>query len=51
MCYGTVEYPWDEREVMRAALRERLGKGRELIRPWCHLRQARGSDGSIPQGI
>ncbi len=43
MCYGTVEYPWDEREVMRAALRERLGKGRDLIRPWCYLRAARQS--------
>ncbi|WP_376789558.1 UDP-N-acetylmuramoyl-L-alanyl-D-glutamate--2,6-diaminopimelate ligase [Thermoflexus sp.] len=43
ICYGTVEYPWDEREVMRAALRERLGKGRNLISPWCHLRRAHGS--------
>jgi UDP-N-acetylmuramoyl-L-alanyl-D-glutamate--2,6-diaminopimelate ligase len=47
ICYGTVEYPWDEREVMRAALRERLGKGRDLIRPWCYLRalQERASSG------
>ncbi|HXF68550.1 MAG TPA: UDP-N-acetylmuramoyl-L-alanyl-D-glutamate--2,6-diaminopimelate ligase [Thermoflexus sp.] len=37
MCYGTVEYPWDEREVMRAALRERLGKGRHLIDAWRYL--------------
>ncbi|MFN3928048.1 MAG: UDP-N-acetylmuramoyl-L-alanyl-D-glutamate--2,6-diaminopimelate ligase [Thermoflexus sp.] len=37
MCYGTVEYPWDEREVMRAALRERLGKGRNLIDAWRYL--------------
>lgn len=26
MCFGTVEYPWDDRVVMRAALLERLGK-------------------------
>ncbi len=45
MCYGTVEYPWDEREVMRAALRERMGKGRGLIDPWRHLRRALGSGG------
>ncbi len=49
MCYGTVEYPWDEREVMRAALRERLGKGRDLIRPWCHLHRAHGSDRPVSE--
>ncbi len=26
MCFGTVEYPWDDRVVMRAALLERLGR-------------------------
>lgn len=25
MCYGTVEYPWNEHEVVRAALAQRLG--------------------------
>lgn len=25
MCFGEVEYPWDDRVAMRAALRERLG--------------------------
>jgi UDP-N-acetylmuramoyl-L-alanyl-D-glutamate--2,6-diaminopimelate ligase len=27
MCYGTVETPWSEHEVLRAALRRRLGQG------------------------
>jgi UDP-N-acetylmuramoyl-L-alanyl-D-glutamate--2,6-diaminopimelate ligase len=26
MCFGTVEYPWDDRTAMRAALAELLGK-------------------------
>lgn len=26
MCFGTVEYPWDDRVVMRAALLERMGR-------------------------
>lgn len=46
MCYGTVEYPWDEREVMRAAIRERLGKGQGLLEPWCHLRRRQGDGAS-----
>ncbi|MER3469658.1 MAG: hypothetical protein C4314_07090 [Thermoflexus sp.] len=46
MCYGTVEYLWDEREVMRAAIRERLGKGQGLLEPWCHLRRRQGDGAS-----
>ncbi|MDW8064210.1 MAG: UDP-N-acetylmuramoyl-L-alanyl-D-glutamate--2,6-diaminopimelate ligase [Anaerolineae bacterium] len=42
ICYGTTEYPWDERQVMRAALQERLGRGQDLIRPWCYLRLTKG---------
>jgi hypothetical protein len=26
MCYGTVETPWDEQQVMRDALRRRLAR-------------------------
>jgi UDP-N-acetylmuramoyl-L-alanyl-D-glutamate--2,6-diaminopimelate ligase len=25
MCFGTVEYPWDDRSAMRAALSELMG--------------------------
>jgi len=25
MCFGVIEYPWDDRTAMRAALAERLG--------------------------
>jgi UDP-N-acetylmuramoyl-L-alanyl-D-glutamate--2,6-diaminopimelate ligase len=25
MCFGAIEYPWDDRTAMRAALAERLG--------------------------
>ena len=25
MCFGTIEYPWDDRTALRAALSERLG--------------------------
>jgi UDP-N-acetylmuramoyl-L-alanyl-D-glutamate--2,6-diaminopimelate ligase len=25
MCFGEVEYPWDDRTAMRAALAEKLG--------------------------
>jgi UDP-N-acetylmuramoyl-L-alanyl-D-glutamate--2,6-diaminopimelate ligase len=25
MCFGEIEYPWDDRAAMRAALAERLG--------------------------
>lgn len=31
MCFGTIEYPWDDRTAMRAALAERLGvKGPQM---------------------
>jgi UDP-N-acetylmuramoyl-L-alanyl-D-glutamate--2,6-diaminopimelate ligase len=33
MCFGTVEYPWDDRVVMRAALLERMGKRMSLDVP------------------
>lgn len=33
MCFGTIEYPWDDRAAMRAALAEKLGiKGEKM--PW-----------------
>ena len=31
MCFGTIEYPWDDRTAMRAALSERMGiKGPQM---------------------
>jgi UDP-N-acetylmuramoyl-L-alanyl-D-glutamate--2,6-diaminopimelate ligase len=33
MCFGTVEYPWDDRVAMRAALLARLGRPGEVIAP------------------
>jgi len=33
MCFGTVEYPWDDRLAMRAALLESLGRPGEVVAP------------------
>jgi UDP-N-acetylmuramoyl-L-alanyl-D-glutamate--2,6-diaminopimelate ligase len=33
MCFGTTEYPWDDRVAMRAALQARLGKPVEVPAP------------------
>jgi len=33
MCFGTVEYPWDDRVAMRAALLARLGRPGEVTAP------------------
>jgi UDP-N-acetylmuramoyl-L-alanyl-D-glutamate--2,6-diaminopimelate ligase len=33
MCFGTIEYPWDDRVAMRAALRARLGKRVDVPAP------------------
>ena len=33
MCFGTVEYPWDDRVAMRAALLARLGHPSEITAP------------------
>jgi UDP-N-acetylmuramoyl-L-alanyl-D-glutamate--2,6-diaminopimelate ligase len=31
MCFGTVEYPWDDRVAMRAAIAEKIGvKGEKM---------------------
>ena len=33
MCFGTIEYPWDDRVALRAALSKRLGiAGPEMLR-------------------
>jgi UDP-N-acetylmuramoyl-L-alanyl-D-glutamate--2,6-diaminopimelate ligase len=33
MCFGTTEYPWSDRQAMRAALLERLGRPGEVVAP------------------
>jgi UDP-N-acetylmuramoyl-L-alanyl-D-glutamate--2,6-diaminopimelate ligase len=33
MCFGTTEYPWSDRQAMRAALLERVGRPGEVIAP------------------
>jgi hypothetical protein len=33
MCFGTVEYPWDDRLAMRAALLDVLGRPGEVEAP------------------
>jgi UDP-N-acetylmuramoyl-L-alanyl-D-glutamate--2,6-diaminopimelate ligase len=33
MCFGTVEYPWDDRVAMRAALLARLGRPGHVVAP------------------
>ncbi len=38
MCFGTTEYPWDDRIAMRAALAELLGKDGPLM-PWLPTRR------------
>jgi len=33
MCFGTVEHPWSDRQALRAALLERLGRPGEVLAP------------------
>jgi UDP-N-acetylmuramoyl-L-alanyl-D-glutamate--2,6-diaminopimelate ligase len=33
MCFGSTEYPWSDRQAMRAALLERLGRAGEVTAP------------------
>lgn len=40
MCFGTVEYPWDDRTAMQAALAERLGIAGPKI-PWLPTAEAK----------